>query len=60
MENKITLNMAEAAKIAGVSVPVMRELAQRPGFPAVRAGRRWLIPHRLFVEWLEKEATKGA
>lgn len=59
MENRITLNMNEAAQLAGLSVPVMRELAQRPGFPAIRAGRRWLIPRSLFVQWLEDEARKG-
>ena len=59
MENKITLNMNEAAKVVGVSVPVMRELAQRPGFPAIRAGSRWVIPRNMLVEWLEAEAAKG-
>lgn len=59
METRITLNMNEAAQLAGLSVPVMRELAQRPGFPAIRAGRRWLIPRSLFVQWLEDEARKG-
>lgn len=59
MENKVTLNMNEAAQLAGLSVPLMRELAQRPGFPAIRAGRRWVIPRSLFVQWLEDEARKG-
>lgn len=60
MENKLTVNLQEAAKIAGVSVPVMRNLAHRPGFPAINTGgRRWVIPRSLFIEWLESEARKG-
>lgn len=60
MENGITLNMNEAAKVVGVSVPVMRELAHRPGFPAIRAGCRWVIPRTKLIEWIEAEACKGA
>lgn len=59
MENKITLNMNEAAQLVGVSVPVMRELAQRPDFPSIRVGKRWVIPRNLLIEWLETEARKA-
>lgn len=56
MENRITLNMTEAARMMGVSVPVMRELANQPGFPAFRAGRRWIIPRDLLKLWIEDQA----
>jgi len=42
-----------------VSIPKMRELAHKPGFPAIRVGRRWVIPRMLLKEWLEEEAKKG-
>ena len=60
MGNKITLNITEAAEKVGVSVPVMRELAHRPGFPAFRAGRRWIIPLESLKRWLDEEALQGA
>lgn len=58
MENKISLNMNEAAQLVGVSVPVMRTLAQRSDFPSFRVGKRWIIPRNLLTEWLETEARK--
>ena len=57
---KLAINMAEAAKMMGVSIPVMREIANRKGFPAMRVGKRWIIPVDLFKAWIESEATKGA
>lgn len=59
-KERLALNMAEAAELAGVSVPIMRQLVNRKGFPAIRAGRRWIIPVEPFKEWLAAEAYKGA
>ena len=56
---KIALTMVEAAKVVGVSVPVMREIANRKGFPAIKTGRRWIIPCDSLKRWLEEEAAKG-
>lgn len=56
MATKFAFDMKSAAEAAGVSIPTMRELAQRPDFPAFRAGRRWVIPCDLFKAWLEKQA----
>lgn len=56
METRLAFDLKAAAEAAGVSIPTMRELAQRPDFPAFRAGRRWIIPCDLFKLWLEKQA----
>ena len=60
MDMKLTLNMAEAAELAGVSVPIMRQLANRKDFPAIRAGKRWVIPYDAFKRWLEDRANERA
>lgn len=56
MEQTMTFNLTQAAEAAGISVPVMRELAHRPGFPALRVGRRWVIPRDEFRAWLGEQA----
>ena len=60
MDMKLALNMAEAAKLAGVSVPTMRQLANQKDFPAFRSGRRWIIPADSFKRWLEERANERA
>ena len=58
MENKkkLAYNLEEAAMALGVSRPTMMRIARRSDFPALRAGRRWLIPVDSFNEWLCKQA----
>ena len=53
---RLTYNMQEAARALGVSAPTMQALARRPGFPAVRVGKRWLIPCDLLKAWIEDQA----
>lgn len=57
---KIAVTLGEAAEMMGVSVQIMRQLAHRKGFPAIKTGRRWIIPVEPFKEWLAAEAYKGA
>ena len=56
---RLAINMTEAAAMIGVSVPIMREIANRKGFPAFRAGKRWIIPVEAFKAWLSSDAFKG-
>ena len=53
-----TFNLAEAATFAGVSTPTLATWVRRADFPAVKAGRRWVIPRAAFVSWLEEKARK--
>lgn len=57
-ERRFTLSLSEAARLAGVSVPVLSSWTRLEGFPAFRAGRRWIIPAAAFEAWLEERARK--
>ncbi len=61
MDAKNTLDtgaftLAEAAKYCGVSYPVMLAWVNLPTFPAIRSGRRWVIPKSALTEWLDAQA----
>lgn len=59
-DEKINLNMKEAAEQLGVSVPVLyRLIREEPDFPSLRIGRRRLVNRRLLMEWSEREAAGG-
>lgn len=60
MKERYALTLEEAAASMGVSVPTMREIANRQDFPAFRKGRRWIIPQRAFADWLDKQARERA
>lgn len=53
----LTYTLKEAAQVARVSYPTILAWAKLPGFPALRAGRKWLIPCDLFKKWLEDRAN---
>ena len=57
--DKMAYTLAEAAAAVGVSVPVMSEWVHIPGFPAFKAGKRWVIPIVSLSRWLEEQAAKG-
>ncbi|MBQ8953210.1 MAG: helix-turn-helix domain-containing protein [Clostridia bacterium] len=53
-------SLGTAAEFAAVSTPTMLEWVNRGDFPAFRSGRRWIIPRKPFIEWLEDMARKRA
>ena len=57
---KGAFNLSEAAAFAGVSLPTMAAWANRPGFPAFKAGRRWIVPVDSFKTWLDEQAKSRA
>lgn len=57
---KLALNIAEAAEAAGISEPTMRQLVNLDSFPAMRIGRRWVIPVASFNAWLVEQASNRA
>lgn len=58
-ENRITLSVEQAAAQLGVSIPVLRDLTHKPGFPCFRIGRRVLIPRADLIEWVSRQAKEG-
>ena len=54
---KMTLTVAEAAQALQLSKPTVYALCQRPDFPAVRVGKKVLIPIDRLQEWLRSESS---
>jgi excisionase family DNA binding protein len=54
---QLAYNIAQAAEAACVSEPTMRKLVNTDGFPALRVGRRWVIPVESFNAWLVQQAS---
>lgn len=49
----IALTPEQAAEQVGISLSKMREWTRREDFPAIRDGRRIIIPTSAFIDWLE-------
>ncbi|MCR1906109.1 excisionase family DNA-binding protein [Intestinimonas butyriciproducens] len=54
---KLTITVEEMANVVGVSRPKAYELIHKEGFPAVRIGRRVVIPIDGLKRWLEEQAV---
>jgi len=54
---KLTITVEEMANVVGVSRPKAYELIHKEGFPAVRIGRRIVIPIDGLKRWLEEQAV---
>lgn len=61
MENyeaeRLTYSIAEAAKALDLSKPMITRLIKSDGFPALRVGKRWLIPAQSLNAWLVNAAS---
>lgn len=49
---KTTMSVQEMSLKMGISLPKAYDLVHTPGFPAIRVGKRILIPVDAFREWL--------
>lgn len=56
---KLTLSVAEAAKVIGVSRARMYQLVKIKGFPCVQIGKRLLVSAKGLERWVEERATEG-
>lgn len=57
MIEKITLNPREAAKLIGVNYKKVYDLVHNDrSFPAIKFGRRIVIPKNGLIRWLELKA----
>jgi len=57
---KLTLTVAEAADLLGVSLPTAYELAHSKGFPTLRIGRKLLISRAGLELWVDRRASNEA
>lgn len=52
VEEKLALSVKEAAAMLGLCEDYVRQLTHRADFPAIRVGRRVIIPKDKLNEWL--------
>ena len=54
-EEKQVMTFDELSRAWGISRPtIYQKLLRIEGFPALRIGKRWLIPYKAAEKWLEK------
>lgn len=56
---KLTLSVAEAAEVVGISVRGMYDLVKTKGFPTIKIRNRLLVSAPGLTRWLEEQAAKG-
>jgi excisionase family DNA binding protein len=56
---KVALNLSELQVALGIGRSKAFELTRQPGFPAVRIGRRILIPVDALNEWLAEQVKSN-
>ena len=52
----LTLNAREAAEVLRISKSKVYELAQSESFPAIRIGKRVVIPRDKLIQWMNAQA----
>lgn len=52
---KLTITVAEAAEMIGVSKPTMYRMTEQQNFPVFRAGRKKVIPIAEFKQWVSNQ-----
>lgn len=57
---KLTISATELPRVLGVGRNTAYELVKRSDFPAVRIGRRIVVPVDALREWLERQASEKA
>ena len=54
-ELPLTLNAHEAAQVLRISKSKVYELAQSESFPAIRIGKRVVIPRDKLIQWINDQ-----
>lgn len=52
---RLTMNVADLRQALGIGRAQAYELVNRADFPAIRLGRKILIPRDAFLRWLDKQ-----
>lgn len=56
---KIVYTMNDLIQLLGIDTVKAYQLVKQPGFPALRIGRRILIPKEGLHKWLEEQMAQG-
>lgn len=59
MNEKIGINIKEAAEIMGISKKLMADLTKVKGFPCIKFERRIVINRPKMLEWFENNYGKN-
>ena len=59
MSEKKCMTVPEMAETLGISKPTAYTLANREDFPAIRIGKRIVIPCEAFETWLRDSVANG-
>lgn len=57
-EEKIGLNISEAANLMGISKNLMGELVKYPDFPCIKFKRRIVINKKMLQSWFDKNSGR--
>lgn len=57
--SKSAMNVTEVAEELGISISKAYGLVKEKGFPALRIGKRIVIPKQEFELWLKSESRKA-
>lgn len=57
-DEKIGLNISEAASLMGISKNLMTELVKYPDFPCIKFKRRIVINKKMLQEWFDKNSGR--
>ena len=60
MEEKLVYSVPQAAKVLDLSTKTVYQMTHMKGFPAIRLGRRTVIPRAALEEWLNQQVRKEA
>lgn len=55
---RVVYTVPEVAALLGINLPKAYELARQEGFPAIRIGRRIVVPKAGLERWIEQAALE--
>lgn len=58
-QKRLCLSVSEIAEAMDISLPTAYDLTHRADFPALRLGRKIVIPKAAFEKWLDEIVKDG-
>ena len=60
MVDKITFNASDIAQLLGISRSAAYELMHREDFPTITIGKRMVVLHKQFYDWVNQQSQNSA